>query len=149
MGRYCVGARAVVASCLLVALCAARSLPRAGPASSGGFTYHHLLWPRHPLLGGRPTLEQGGRGAAAHRPLFLGQAPWTILLQPRERLPPFPEVGSRKGAGKRKRVLSVLATLHPARPSPKDTGRRHTVPEGADVQPTHRPIGKQPLRWGR
>lgn len=163
MGRYCLGAWAVVASCLLVAFCAARSLSREGTerrwnsgmpplVGSEGFIYHDLFWPRLPLPGGTPILEQGGTEANAyhlvHGLLFLSQEPWTVIVQPRERLPPSPDAGSRRSAEKRKRALSVLATLHPARPSAQDTGRRQAVPEAAAV-PTHRPIGKQPLRWGR
>lgn len=157
MGRHYIGAWVVACCLLLVPLCPARSSSPQGVegrsysgtslrVASGGFISPNSLWPRS-------LPEQRENGALTqflvHGLVLFKRELRPVLGQPEESFAPSPQTGSGKVAERKKRALSLLATLHPVKPSAQDTGHQRKGPEAAEGQTSLRPIGKQPLRWGR
>lgn len=155
MGRLCLRA-CLALSCLLVALQPAHGAPPKGTERSH---------PRTPLRvpdGGLGVAESPSNAALKQlQQQRTRAAPLGVLGLNRRRrraahahparniFSPLDSDGSSKGAEMMKRALSLWATLHPLKSSVHEAAQRRHTPTGVAGEAPLRPIGTQPLRWGR
>ncbi|XP_047475174.1 uncharacterized protein LOC125029391 [Penaeus chinensis] len=151
MGMLCLGT-CVALSCLIVALQPASSAPLKGRS--------HPATPLRVPDGGLAVANSPSSAALKQRSIaaplgVLGlnrQIRSAAFAHPsRNIFSPLDSDGSRKGAEMMKRALSLWATLHPLKSSVHEAAqRRHVLKSsGAAGETPLRPIGTQPLRWGR
>ncbi|XP_037785610.1 uncharacterized protein LOC119581287 [Penaeus monodon] len=157
MGRLCLGA-CVALSCIIVALQPASSAPLKGTGRS------HPTTPLRVPDGGLTEADSPSNAALKQLQQQRSVAASLGVLGLNKRIrraahahparnifSPMDNDDSRKGAEMMKRALSLWATLHPLKSSVHEAAqRRHALkPSGAAGETPLRPIGSQPLRWGR
>ncbi|XP_042857749.1 uncharacterized protein LOC122244021, partial [Penaeus japonicus] len=162
MGRLSLGA-CVALWCFIVALQPAQSAPPKGTERTPSGTSLRLPagglvveeWPSTTAvkkLQQQRDQEQRDRAAPRGAVGLNRRRRRAALAHPAGNIfSPLDSDGSDKGAEMMKRALSLWATLHPLKSSVHEAAqRRHVLkPSGAAGETPLRPIGTQPLRWGR